>query len=461
MLMRLLERAVDWLLSKLATNRPTVAGYLYGAPTSGDTGLWRSRFVLPALFVVGIVVVLARVSNWDVLWAEDGPVFFAGATSPQPLLSIIEPYSGYIHVVPRLTALLLAGTVPVGSMAIAYTVAAAILTAALACFVYAVSRNRIRSRTISLILWFEFVSVSLAGGEVVGSLANLHWYFTAAAIWALLSRRLPRALDVVSTIVVVAAILSDGLCLLLLPLIIARLVLLEEPRRLGFARAVVVAYLIQGISIVVAPFLGSRRTISGHISTPIHMLHLYIDRVVLGGTLGVRGTVSLLGTFDFAWIIAGLMFVGLAVLIGLRGRGRTITFVALGYSLLVFVVCWLPMSSGFDPASLGTGDRYSVVPIIMLSAFAAFALDGWIPRMARRSGVRLLTAAWAVILLALFVIDFHVWDVRSNTEAFSKAVAHAESFCRTDAPQAAVDLPVAPGWGVSLTCDQIVHGVWR
>ena len=39
------------------------------------------------------------------LWAEDGPIFLAAAYR-NPLHPFIEPYSGYLHTVPRLVALL-------------------------------------------------------------------------------------------------------------------------------------------------------------------------------------------------------------------------------------------------------------------------------------------------------------------------------------------------------------------
>ena len=70
----------------------------------------RMAFYAAPLFIVAVLIVLAvRYRTLDFvqgsLWAEDGHIFFNGANS-LGLASLFEPFAGYLHLYPRLVALL-------------------------------------------------------------------------------------------------------------------------------------------------------------------------------------------------------------------------------------------------------------------------------------------------------------------------------------------------------------------
>ncbi len=174
--------------------------------------------VLSALFVVvAAVAVLARNGSppfLDVLYAEDGTLFYADARAAG-LNAIWTPYAGYLNVVPRVASEAIA-VLSVDHVAGAYSVFAAVLVALLALYVFFTSRVLLDSWPSRALLAGAMCLPPLAS-ETIANVSNLHWYLMFAAFWAIIGN--PRNVwwTVAGVSVGAAAALSDPLTALLLP----------------------------------------------------------------------------------------------------------------------------------------------------------------------------------------------------------------------------------------------------
>jgi hypothetical protein len=150
----------------------------------------------------------------DILYAEEGTVFFADART-LGWDAIVAPYAGYLHLVPRLTS---AGIVllPIGQTAAAFSVITAVLIALVAVYVFFTSRVLLDSWVGRALLAAVIVLPPLAG-QTIGSIGNFHWYLIFAAFWALISNPRNGWWAAAGVVIGASAALSDPLVLLLLP----------------------------------------------------------------------------------------------------------------------------------------------------------------------------------------------------------------------------------------------------
>jgi hypothetical protein len=133
---------------------------------------WRA-----ALLAAGAAVWLAR--GWPriahpTLWAEDGPIFAAGAYR-HPLHAFVEPYNGYLHTVPRLVALL-AGPLPLTWLPTLYALAAVAGAVATTGLVLSPRMRGLLPRRWQPPLAFGLLTVLPAADETFGNIANLVFY---------------------------------------------------------------------------------------------------------------------------------------------------------------------------------------------------------------------------------------------------------------------------------------------
>lgn len=176
-------------------------------------------------FALCLLVLLLRSSDRLAhahLWAEDGWLFLSAAlergTGP-----VLEPYAGYLHVVPRLVAALLvllplAWFAPlVGLLSlVAYAAAAAL-------FARRAHRNLVRSDVTRVA---AAVALCFAPGtwEVAGNLANLHSVaFLAASLVALQDPE--RSLGLAELVLLIVVGSMAGELVLLAPLFVGRVAL--------------------------------------------------------------------------------------------------------------------------------------------------------------------------------------------------------------------------------------------
>lgn len=429
-----------------------------------ELGTWRQPWVCLALLVSGAAIALFRLPprSWNILWAEDGATFVGGAYSGDPLV-MFQPYSGYLHLAPRLTAEVAALVAPLEWVPLAVTVAAAILTGAIAVAVYLFARERIQSTWIALILWLQVVLLPVAGGEVADSIANTHWYLTFAAFWAVLVIPRARSLIVLQSVIVGLAILSDPLTLVLLaPLILVRV--------LGVRGASTVTWVylaagaIQGTVTIIGTVVDQSRTWASSLPTLGSLFDIYASRVALGSVVGITATPQVVGGFGrTAFIVIILIAAGVVITVVILDARRRLLIAVLAaaslmLSLLVFTLQWDGIHAA-GPLGLHVGDRYMVVPTLLLFSAWCVAVDSLASRLRATRWAWTPAVALILVVATVGITDYRVWNVREGATEWPVALEHAADYCRAGAPMREYARPtIAPDFipGPAISCALLV-----
>lgn len=416
--------------------RERLADALFPEPEPALLHGWRRAVLFAALIAAGVILSLARmpVASWNTLWAEDGSVFLDGVLGGGPL-EVLEPYAGYLHLVPRL-AISIALMVPIDVVPLAVTIVSALITSlsAAACFLFL--ETRMRSVLLRIAVWAIVLIIPNAGGEVVNNLANLHWFLMVAAVAALVVRAPARGFAIVQCVVVVAAVGSDPLMLLFTPLLLIRIVLLRSARDRAVAVSFVAATVLQvGVSVVGVVLNGSR-SFSRELPQVPDLVDFYTFRVVISGLIGTSATErwgEALGAGIPGLIVAGVLAV--VIFAAVRDRKRRYVIVAFALSSLLFfsvVVClqWNLLAVN-EMLNLSYSSRYALLPTALLLFALVLAVDGFIE--GTRAVVGLVVSAIVIVLVAIpSVVDYRWVQLRDGAPAWHEALAQAENRCAAD-----------------------------
>ena len=107
----------------------------------------RSTFIAAAAVVIGTVAQVVRLPGdtaYNTIWAEDASVFLNQALNKGILRAFTIPYSGYLHVVPRLFAAL-AAVLPLAWAAAIFGIGSALVVSLLGVFLYRATEGLILS----------------------------------------------------------------------------------------------------------------------------------------------------------------------------------------------------------------------------------------------------------------------------------------------------------------------------
>lgn len=213
------------------------------------------RLILSALFIC-LIFVWIKLFYFDVqsaLWAEDGTVFINEARS-LGITSIWTPYAGYLHLYPRLIALISCSfdikhtpLIFFGGWLIAYMA-----------FVYVVTTKIINLALTSLrpALTTFLLVAQPHSGEVFFTLTNAQWFTGAIlAIYLLMPSRTPPSLSGYLAIIVMS--LTGPFSLLLIPFILIQIKVYNDwNQRKNIYSIIIVAALIQGLYICLSNRIG-------------------------------------------------------------------------------------------------------------------------------------------------------------------------------------------------------------
>ncbi|MEB0001353.1 hypothetical protein QN345_01115 [Cryobacterium sp. 10I1] len=411
------------------------------------------------LLILGFITTYSRLppGSRNVLWAEDGAVFVARALEGSPLASFLEPYAGYMHAFPRIVASIAVNVVPLAYVPLALTVAACLLTAFVSAFVYILLQPRIPAKVPRFAVWLGVVTLPIANVEVIGSLANSHWYLLVGLIVVLVTSQHHPAILIASGVVVALAVLSDPLSGVFLPIVLVRLIALRSPRQLVVPVIYLVSLGIQ-LEVVLGSSLGEARALP----TVPGLVRSTIFRVFLVGLSGESGAAAAYLSWGVLSLLMAIILVLTAVVWTMLRGGQLggLAFLSTGTALVFFAAsASIRWTTKFDPATGITweGSRYSILPITLVLISLAAAAAVWKQR--RKSLI--VGASAGVVLIALLSIialpDFAV-TAREPQRAWVAEVAEAQQACRTLPGSQAVGLPIAPGgWKVLTTCD-VVRG---
>jgi hypothetical protein len=246
---------------------------------------WREPAYLAAIAVAGAVLVVARrpqVLITPEFRVEDGQTFFLGTYFGSPLDGVLRSYEGYLHVVPRLIALL-ERVPPIQFAPLVANVAAIAITVAVASY--------LASRRLAAIIPSRRTRLALAGlvvvapgaAELIGSMTYVQWFLDVFLIAAALapepSSRPARAAEIGA---MALAALSGAASLFIAPLHVAAAFANRGRWRMATASVTTVGAAVQLVTL-----LNSTRESPGR-GNLIDAVAVVVQRSLVEPVLGAR-----------------------------------------------------------------------------------------------------------------------------------------------------------------------------
>jgi hypothetical protein len=440
---------------KANVSKPVTSKATFTATADGSRYLRRAVPVGSALaaLAAGTLLHLERqrgVPVWNSLWAEDGQVFLSGAIRSFRG-TFFEQNGGYVHVVPRLIAGIVA-TLPVRDAAPGMAVGAAAVVALVAGFVYVASSEILPSRPTRLALAAAVLLLPVPGSELLANATNLHFYLLFACFWALLWQSETTFAVGSRAVVVVATALSDPLSALFLPLAVV------APIARRSVRALVVSGLfLAALMVHIAIIAGGARPERNWGFRLGALPEIFALRVAGGLLVGDRFLGDAWDGYGRAFAYGALLLVAAVIALLLRRSDRRTTafaLIALGYAGLFFCVQLVGRGTGgMDPDLHGfrlNAARYILLPFLLVTsvivALAAGAARTWIQR------------AVLLWLAALLAVNYSVTSDRSRGPRWDRELARARRVCPT-ADKRTTRVLVAPSpprvWFATIPCRRI------
>jgi len=391
-----------------------------------------------------------------VVWAEDAG-FLENRLDAGPVLSLFDPYQGYLHVLPR-AVVEVAALLPLRDYAVGVTGLCCLVAGAVAGLVHHCSRDVVRSRPARIGVALVTVLLPTLASEVLGNTGNLHWFLLWLTPWVLLCR--PRSAREGWTLGAVLLVvgLSEIQAAMFGPLL---LVGLRDRRRRPMAAGFVLGIAAQVVTLLAT----GRSAASADEGTPslLDLVQGYGLHVFLQQWRPATGGVGDL-LVDRGWpVVVAASVPFLLVLVALVVSSRTkddriLTATLLAGAVVPFVAglvlnfrSFLAFSDfAFDTLAIFAPLRYAVVPAMFVLAAVAVVAD----RASRPIGAALLVA-----LLALGLWHFDAGPTnRSDERGWVAALDRAAETCRRTGAEE-VDVRTAPDtWEVRLRCAEITDG---
>jgi len=426
------------------------------------------------------VGVIAAVLAWvrldartrDVVWAEDG-AFLEDRLDSAPLVSLFDPYQGYLHVLPR-SIVEVAVLLTTSDYAVAVTGLCCLVTGMVASLVYVCSRDVVHARAARVALALVTVLVPTAAAEALGNAANLHWFLLWLTPWVLLcrptSRREGWALGAVLLVIGLSEIQAVYFAPLLLLGIRDRL---RRPMTAGLGVGIAVQLVVVAVT--------GRQAATIDAGTPSladlvqgYGLHVFLHmwRPAVGGVGDVvvehGWSLVVLASLPFL-LLLGVLALGTVRSVVARRRGGTddlvLTSVLLGGAVVPYgagmVLNFRPFLafSDFDLETLAVFAplRYALVSSMFVLAAVVVVAD----RLAQRPG-RLGEVLAGGLIVGLAVLGVANLDPgptnRSGYPGWAAGVAAAERECG-DRDHDRVVIDIAPEtWEVEMSCAEVTAG---
>ena len=403
----------------------------------------RMVFAELAAVALGTLVLLARYEGrppWDSLILEDYRIYLPQALL-HPVGSILQPYNGYLQLVPRLIAEAVA-PLPFHDAALGFALAGALIASGCGLVVFHASAGHVRILALRVLLGASVLLLP-TGLVIADTGLDTIWYLLFAAFWALLWRPRSRAGLLVAALVCFLAAASNALAAVFLPLAVARVIALPRLREQAATAGWVAGSVLQ---------LPAVLTLSRHTqatSLP-RALAFYGHYVILSAVAGQHLAARLWAAAGLGGAIAVAVFV-LTVVTALTWtlggpRVRVFAVAAFGLGLaLTLTAVFVHGRVANVPALSGIPDlpdqryfeipRYGQVPILIIDSFLIVAADAFL----RRGGVQFrhtAHAVFAVLLVAMlatsWVVNFRYATSRSTANPWPPTGARVERSCQRE-----------------------------
>jgi hypothetical protein len=407
---------------------------------------WWAIVGLMTLGVVGGLLRTGFSTTLDSAWAEDGRDFLATSLRDGGIPSLLEPYAGYAHLLPRL----LSGMASAGPLAAASVVMAAeavVVVALLALVVFRASAGHVRHTGVRLFL-AAFVAVQPVASEVLVSLANLQWYLLFAAFVVLLWSRQSTSATVLGAVVCFLTAASSPFGALLLPFALVRGLVLRTARSWVSPVALASGVVVQGWVMLHAPERGF-----DPMTSPFRLAAWYLGHVLAPVFFGERLTGHDLTVRS---LVMGVVALGICVLLFWMASRNARA------EMLPVLVCIGIFSALFylGPTVVGgiSAPRYGV-PAALALAFGICVMVAQILR--HRLEPASVRSARLRVLAGIGVMTLVCWAValpagRPPGPSWNASVLSEEPACAGRSAESVV-VPISPpGWSAQVPCTKIL-----
>lgn len=410
-----------------------------------------------AAVAVGTAVSLARQSGvpaMSAIWAEDASIFLEQALQMGPAEALLQAYSGYLHLVPRLAAEV-AAALPLRFAPAVFALTGAVSAALSGVAIWVAAAGHVRSGWIRAGLGAAVVLLPASVYEALNSAALAQWHLAAAAWWLALWRPRSAAGAAGAALWLAVTAASSPLALALAPVLLLRWVLLRSCRD----RLPVVPWAaVCAVQVVVALTQSSPTPNEGG---ALDLARAYLSRVVVPVVLGVEGAQLALGLVGGLAIVVAVAVVSLAIAgaAGPSARHRITALWLVAGSIAVFVAgaytrgvaaVMAPLPDGTVPTS---ASRFAVVPTLLLLGVVALALDGWRTRLGATAGRALLAAA-ATLGVAVSLADLRPATDRSPGPEWAQEVRDGATACAAGDERVELTAgPITSDFALEVDCD--------
>ncbi|MCB8877305.1 hypothetical protein [Acidisoma silvae] len=368
-----------------------------------DIGSRRKRIMRPPLLVIATLFLLILFLRHPAgilhanFWAEDGWFWYPDAYR-LGLRCLIIPHTGYLQTLSRLGGLIAQG-MPLLWAPTVFAVIALVVQASPALLLLSRRFDAAWPQYWSRLL-FALVFIGLPDSfETFGNLTNSQWYLGIFACLIVLGAP-PRGMAgrIGDSLVLIVSALSGPLCLMVAP--IAFWVWWSDR---GADRLLRFGLILGGaclqLLMIATTLEQARRPVMLGVSL-INLAHILTEKLAYGLLLGSRAAKRLhqdaFWNGDFAACIIAAAVLAMLVLAWLRGGPLFRRFAAFGG--LVFAAALVsPVVTGTPAwvilASPGAGDRYFLIPkLVLAAAFFSLASDRrlWLSRCGLIAGVALI-----------------------------------------------------------------------
>jgi hypothetical protein len=421
---------------------------------------WRSTeaVLFLSLLVAGTALTWFRLAPMvrGTVWAEDATIFMAEGQGKGFFAGLLEPYAGYLHVVPRMI-IDVATLFPADRYAVMISMLCAMVVGLVAALVGILSGSVLSWMPARVLAALLTVLVPVSAHEILGNAANIHTFFLWLCPWLLLARPRSWWFSILLGVVTLLGALTEIQMLLFLPLVF-------WGWRNRFGWPIRAGLLLGGAAqLFVTVFWPRGGGGAASSARPLSVFEGYLANGV--GTI-VQPDGRLLGQFisGYGWLaLAGVLcfFVlcAAAVIVWGPGRLKLAACVMLAGSFLSFAIGYvLNPYPGTDYATFTGSELEGGVPLLRYSVASSLLLLGVLPlvvQVLHSRGPKAVPWVATVALVSLSVFSFvPASPFRFDGPAWAPQVAAGRLLCAEPNHEDPVILFAAPSpsWDVKLSC---------
>lgn len=451
--------------------RGRAAALLFPPAPARSGPRWRSIVFSVVFVAAGTAASLLRqsgVSAVNSIWGEDGQVFYQSVFRQSYFHALFSQDNGYLDLVPRVLIGVL-GHVPVAYVAATFAVTGAIVSSLVALAVYYASAGHVPSRALRLCMAIPTAVLISGQPEVGNSIVNIQWYLIYGFFWMLLWNPRNVAARVVAALLLCAAIGSDPITVIFVPLLVVRLWALPWRESLVQTGGVLL-----GAAYQAAGFLHGDAAKRPQVPRyDLKYVETAYRKLVLANSFASQRELSYVGLHS----IGSAEVVSLAALVVIGALGAWLA----RPRWLMAGVC-IVFSVGFYFAVTMEGGqadpRYTVAPVLLLIAAAVFLVTPPAPRAVEPAaaegsagsggsgratwGVRACMVPAAVLCIVVglsFVASYYGGSPLRGTNASWSSQVHAGREACMHAGVHEAELTTAPGghWKVAVPCSALMR----